>query len=170
VKFQAETADRTFKSGEQRIQAISRPNQTKWLLCNFELEIDGLNLKRVNKIDGFTVKQNVKQMTCGPEWMYQIEPTSLEFPNLTFYTSMIDAPDIFDWHKDFVVNGNNGPGQERAGSIVMKTNDLAGELFEVELKSLGVVNVSVEKQETGRDQVSRVKVELYCEEMAFTLK
>jgi hypothetical protein len=168
VKFQPETAEhKLFPSGD-----YSPPKtpvaQKMWLPCNFRFDVDGLQVTRVNKIESFTIKQNVKPVTCGPQWMYQIEPTSLEYPNLTAHLSLVSTGPWFDWHKDFVVDGNNGPDKEKTGAIVMLAQDLNQELLTVNLKQLGICGLAIEKTDSAQDTIQRVKVDLYCEEMDLT--
>ena len=168
VKFQPETAQHKFSPGGSRIPVKSPSTQTKWLPANFRLEIDGLDVQRIAKIDSFTLKQNVKPMTCGPDWMDQIEPTSLEYPNLSVYVAMISAQPFFDWHQEFVIGGKNGPDKEKTGAITLLDSTLTEELLTINLKSVGIVNITSEKSDaSGQDQVKRAKVELYVEEMEF---
>jgi hypothetical protein len=166
VKFQAETAEHKYEPGGSKIQVKAPPSQTKWLHSNFRLELGSLDCTRIHKIDAFTVKQNAKPMACGSDWMYQIEPTSLEYPNLTVYVSMISAKTWFDWHKEFVVMGKNKPENELTGSITFLDSTLKEELLTINLMSVGIVNITAEKSDaSGQDQVKRAKVELYVEEM-----
>jgi hypothetical protein len=169
VKFQAERAENKFDPGGSKLAERAPAIQTQWLPANFRLEIDGLDVQRVSKIDAITVKQNAKPMSCGPDWMYQLEPTSLEFPNLTVYVSMASAQPWYDWHKDFVVDGNNGPDNERTGAITFLTPDKSTELLTIDLKRLGILNVVQEKSDAqgGDAQVKKAKIELYVEEMGF---
>jgi hypothetical protein len=168
VKFQPETAEHKFNPGGSKITVKSPTTQTKWLPANFRLEIDGLDVKRVNKIEQFTLKQNVKPMTCGPDWMYQLEPTSLEYPNLSFYIAMVNAQPFFDWHKEFVIDGKNGPEKEKTGAITLLDSTRGEALLTINLKSVGIVNVTPDKGDaSGQDAVKRAKVELYVEEMEF---
>src|SRR6266568_2478503 len=166
IKFQPEVAEHKLFPTGSYIQP-KRPGVQKLRLpCNFRVDIGG-PVKRVSKIETFTVKQNAKPVSCGPDWMYQIAPTSLEYPNITMTLSMVEAQMFFDWHKDFVVDGNNGPDKEKTGAITMLSQDLQEELLTVELKQLGICNLTVEKSDAGgQDAFSRVKVDLYCEEMS----
>lgn len=168
VKFQPETAQNNFGAGSARIMTRAPAIQTQWLPSNFVLNIDGLEMSRVSKIDSITVKQNVKPMSCGPDWMYQLEPTSLEFPNLTVYCAMSHAEKLYNWHKEFVIDGKNGPDNEKTGSIVFMTPDLNTELLTIDLKAIGILNIVAEKSDTNSEaQIKRCKVELYVEEMSF---
>jgi phage tail-like protein len=169
VKFQPEHAEHKWDPGGEHMPAKHPASQKLWLPCNFRLEVDGLDVKKVFKIDSFTVKQNVKPMTCGPHWRYQIEPTSLEYPNLSVTFSMAAAEPWFAWHKDFVAHGKNGPDNEKTGAITLLSTNLEQELLTVDLKALGIVNIALEKSDAaGQDTIRRVKAELYCEEMNFT--
>jgi hypothetical protein len=168
VKFQAETAEHKLVSSGPKVTAKSPGSQTMWLPSNFKLEIDGLDVQRVGKIDSFTLKQNVKPFTTGPDWMYQIEPTSLEYPNLSVYVALSNAEPWFTWHKEFVVEGKNGPDKEKTGAITLIDSTLSQTLLTINLKSVGIVNISPDKADaSGQDQVKRVKIELYVEEMDF---
>ena len=170
VKFQAETAKNIKPAEGVTVEATADNVQKQWGCNNFRVEIDGVDCKGVAKIDSFTVKQNVKPMACGPDWMYQIEPTSLEVPNLTFYLSMATADDFFDWHEDFVINGNNKPEHEKLGSIIMTNPARNKDLLTINLNALGIVNIVAEKADVTQDAIRRVKVEMYCEEMTFEYK
>jgi hypothetical protein len=168
IKFQPEVASHNFQPGGEYVHPRTPKKQKLWTPANFRLEIDGLDVTRVSKIDQITVKQNVKPMTTGPDWMYQLEPTSLEYPNLSVTFSMVAAQKWFDWHNEFVIGGSNGPDNEKTGSITLLSHDLQDELFEIDLRALGMVNISVEKSDAaGQDTIRRVKAELYCEEMTF---
>ncbi len=167
VKFQAETATHVEPPSGQVVSALSPGEQKNWLPSNFRVEIDGLDCSGINKVDSFTVKQNVKQMACGPDWMYQLEPTSLEFPNLTFYMAESRAGDFFQWHNDFVINGNNRHDFEKTGAIILLNSARNKELLRINLNAIGIVSIASEKADVQQDAIRRVKVEAYVEEMAF---
>jgi hypothetical protein len=98
--------------------------------------------------------------------MYQLEPTSLEYPNITATMALTVAKDWIDWHKDFVIDGNNGPDKEKTGAITMLSQNLQEDLLAVNLKQVGICNFSLEKADASApDSIGRVKVDLYCEEM-----
>jgi phage tail-like protein len=167
VKFQAETAKHLQPADGVTIDALAGTDQKMWSPSNFLVEIDGVDCTAVSKVDSFTVKQNVKPMSCGPDWMYQIEPTSLEFPNLTFYLSQAHAAGFFAWHDDFVIAGNNNPEAEKTGAIVMLNSNRTKELLRINLRNVGIVNIVNEKADVAQDAIRRVKVEMYVEEMEF---
>ena len=173
VKIQAEEVENHFDPGGSAIQPVTPSRQKLWSPSNFRFDIDhlsGYDARRVNKIDQFVVKQNVKPVSTGPDWMYQIEPTSLEYPNLAVTFSMVSAKPWFDWHKEFVQGGKNMAKNEKTGAITLYSQDLKTELLSIDLRSLGLVNLAMEKSDATNAQVRRVKAEMYCEEMIFNFK
>jgi hypothetical protein len=169
VKFQPERGkNKPNLSGRHRMLRLPH-RQKLFLPSNFSVDIDGLDVQRVSKIEQFVVKQNVKPLTVGADWVYQNEPTSLEYPNLTFTFSMANATPWFDWHQEFIIDGTNGRAKEKTGSITVLAQDLQKELFEVDLRGLGVVDVMTERSDNSaaQDTIRRVKAEVYCEEMSF---
>lgn len=168
VKFLPERAEHSFPPPVPALPSVATPLQKLWSPSNFVMELDGMPLFRVNKIDSFTVKQNVKQMSCGPDWMYQLEPTSLEYPNISVHFAMgPSALPWFLWHKSFVIEGKNGPENEKTGAIVLLSSGIVKvPLLMVELRQVGICNLQVDDRDsTRRDQILRCKADLYCEEM-----
>jgi phage tail-like protein len=171
VKFQAEEASHKLNpsGGRASSEAVAPAEQKLWHPSNFSFTLGGLeaDCKFVAKIDSFTLKQNVKPMACGPDWMYQLEPTSLEVPNIAIYLPMAKAENFLKWHEDYVVKGNNGPEKEKNGAIAFLDPTRTKTLLTIELKRVGMHNCSAEKIDVGQDQIRRLKVELFVEEMTF---
>jgi hypothetical protein len=172
IKFQAESLKNIIGKGDTVSQDLAKNVvgvQKQWLPANFRFVVDGLDAacKRVNKVDSFTVKQGAKRLEVGAERVYQLEPASLEFPNLSATFSIADADKWFQWHEDFVVKGNNNTEQEKTGHITYLTPSLE-EICRIDLYGVGIHNLTVEKsQAQSGDQIKRVKVELYVERMEF---
>jgi hypothetical protein len=163
VKFMPELT-RHKATGSGKPKGIFSQQQKLWSPANFRLQLEGLDCSRVNKIEAFTIKQNTKRLEIGPKREYELEPTSLEFPNLTVTTSMATAKTWFDWHDDFLIKGNNSADKEKSGSLTF-LSPKGEELLMIELKGLGISNLSVDKGDSGTDSIKRVKCELYVEEM-----
>jgi hypothetical protein len=163
VKFLPETTRHKMTSGN-KARGIFSKQQKLWSPQNFRLDIDGLDCTRVNKIEAFTIKQNTKRLECGPKREYELEPTSLEFPNLTVTTSMATAKTWIDWHKSFLIDGVNDVTKEKAGSITF-LSPKGEDLLTIELSGLGISNLAPDKGDASTDSIKRIKVELYCEEM-----
>jgi hypothetical protein len=134
--------------------------QKAWSAANFRLLLDGLPTQRVSRVDAFTIKQAVRSDPIGVQRDPQIEPGALEFPNLAVTVAAQDAGAFYDWLDDFVVKGQNGAAQERAGTLQLLGPDLKP-LFGVSLERVGIIRISSQPQETG----GRIRVELYVERM-----
>jgi hypothetical protein len=125
----------------------------QWITSAFRVDVDGLDGKRVAKVDAFTV------VTSG-------EP--IDFPDLRVTISESGADTWRAWHEDFVVEGHNGEGNEKSGALVLMDPALQ-EIGRVTLAGLGIYRLRREKMEAGQEAVARVVAELYCERMELAL-
>lgn len=146
--------------------------QKKWLPANFRLKIDGLDTfcSRVNKIEALTLKQKNVENAVGEMRDYEKEPAYLEVPNLVITGPESHAEEIYKWHEDFVIKGNNGDEAEKNGTLEFLTPNLKETLFTLTFKHLGVFKMAPDKVESGAEGLRRVKVEMYCEEMNWDYK
>ncbi|MCL4499455.1 MAG: phage tail protein [Chloroflexi bacterium] len=146
---------------------LGKSEQKTWLPLNFKLTIDGLDCTKVSKIDSFTVKQSAVTDDIGDARDYQKEPGKLEFPNLKISFSEVTAKSWYDWHKEFVIKGNNDESKEKHGTLTFYGPNMQDELARIELYNLGIFRIGAEKAEANSDQIKRVTAELYCERMEF---
>jgi phage tail-like protein len=146
--------------------------QKKWLPANFRLQIDGLDeaCVKVKKIEALVIKQKVTENPIGQERDAQIEPTSLEMPNLTVTVPESHADVVYKWHEDFIIKGNNGQDKEKGGTLVYLTPNLQEELFVLKFFNLGIFKCAPDKVESHADNLRTVKFEMYCEEIKFEYK
>jgi len=146
--------------------------QKKWLPANFRLNIDGLKdpCSRVNKIEALTLKQKNVENPVGELRDFEKEPAYLEVPNLVITLPESHADDMYKWHEDFVIKGNNGDDKERNGTLEYLTPNLQEVLFTVTFKHLGIFKIAMDKVESGAEGLRRVKVEMYCEEMQWDFR
>jgi hypothetical protein len=142
--------------------------QKLWLTSNFKLEIDGLDCTRVNKIDAFTVKQALVTSEIGDDRDYEREPGKVEFPNLSITFAEVSAHSWVDWHKSFLIQGNNGQEQEKNGRLLFVSANLQEQLLEIKFFNLGIFKLDAEAGEPNADAPARMTAELYCERMEFT--
>jgi len=133
--------------------------QKLWRLANFRLQIDGLDCKHVSRIDSFSVRRDVSIEAEGTG-VVNLVAGGVEFPNLRITLSQAYAESWYDWHEQFVVDGNNDDSFERSGVLSLLAADLKTELSRIELRHLGIVRLA-----PAEDQPLRVTAELYCEEM-----
>jgi len=157
------------KPGSDVQAPIGTGEQKKWLPSNFRLKIDGLDnaCLKVNKIEALTIKQKVVEDPVGEHRDYQKVPASIEYPNLVVTFGESHADDVYKWHEDFVINGNNGQDKERGGTLEFLTPDLKTVLFTLTFSGLGIFKLTPEKVEAGSENMRRVKAEMYCEQVAF---
>lgn len=88
---------------------------------------------------------------------YLTEPGSLEVPNLVFFVPDADRDPFLAWYDDFIIRGNNGPDNEKTGSLVYLSPNRQ-QLVTLELRGVGIAGLR-----SGDDGTWEVK--LYAEEM-----
>ena len=134
-----------------------------WLASHFRLQVDGLDCTKVSRIEPFAVRRPIETVQGRGGGL---RAGTVEFPNLRVTVAASSAASWFDWHRDFVVDGNNGDTFERAGRISLLSPNLT-ELARVELSGLGIFGLSTDPPTGGpADSIARVRADLYCERMA----
>src|SRR5262249_4269897 len=154
--FQAEHLENKYGGGERAKVALSKTVQKLWAAHKFRAHIDGFSnvqMHRVNKIDSFTFKQNVKPVPIGAHRMYQLEPTTLEYPNISIYIPLAWAEPFVKWHKSFVIEGNNSAKYEKTGSITLIDPTGNDDLLTINLFGVGVVGLTIDKADSSQDQI-----------------
>ena len=148
---------------------VAGPVGTKfkmWSASAFRLNIDGYdNVKYTNKIEGFTIKQGIKKLYTGQDRLPQIEPTKIEFPNLTCTISLEYADEILDWYNQYVVTGQADPSAQKTGSLEFLNQDRNEVLFRINLYEMGIHHAQVLQSTAKQDAIKRVKFELYVGRM-----
>jgi phage tail-like protein len=168
VKLQPEKVTNIKAPTGARIMGLVKAEQKAFMTQNFRFELDTIDVGRVTKIESFTVKQNVKPLQVGTFREAQMEPTSLEFPNITFTTSLDGADALIDWHKKYVIDGNSTADDETTGHITLLDPSMQNELLEIELDGVGMTSLRINKSEaTSRNSIDRVVVELFVTKFAF---
>jgi hypothetical protein len=132
--------------------------QKAWLCSNFRLKIDNTDCSRVATIDSFTWKVAFTDDGKGTR-----EPAHLEIPNLAITTPSSHSKEFYDWHEDFVLNGNSA--DERQGTLEFLRPDGQTVLFTLTFGGLGIR--VVDAQPPTVDNIHRVKAEMYCETVSF---
>ncbi|HWF86401.1 MAG TPA: hypothetical protein VG222_16185, partial [Vicinamibacterales bacterium] len=77
------------------------------------------------------------------------------------------ADQLYAWHEDFVINGNNGQDKEKGGTLEYMSANMKDVLFTLTFSGLGIFKLTPEKVEAGSENVRRVKAEMYCEQITF---
>ena len=168
VKFAPEQV-RTVQGSKEKVAAPSAKSKStrSWVVSNFRLAIDGLDARRVSKIDAITVKQPTVLSGVGEARETRKEPGKVEFPNLKITLPAADAQSWIAWHEDFVIKGNNGQEKERNGKLELLAADGKQVLATVRLYNVGIVSIREATSEAGAANVLRYSVEMYVERMEF---
>ena len=134
---------------------------------NFRLEIPGLDCMRVNQIESFTVKRQVLLRGSHGTGGSLVDQSRLEFPNLKISLAEAGAEDWIDWARDFIIEGNNASANEKNGTLVLLSPNLRTELARISFFNLGICRLTPEM--AGTEAIGRLRAELYCERMEFSV-
>ena len=155
-------------SGEKVTLPIGKSKAA--LSSNYRLTIDKLDtaVKKVSKIDAFSVKMQVLYFGdegCSPQ---EFDAGPLAIDDLVIHCAESAAKELYDWHQDFVINGDcRGESKgERSGTLELLALDFKTVLLTIQFKGLGLHELSVEG---GRGaNIAQVVARMYCEQV--TLK
>lgn len=161
--------DTQTKGDTGKIQPATNTKQKLWTPANFRLEIDGVDCTKVNKIDSFSVKQQIIEFQEGQERLPIKVPGKLEFPNLVVTFNSASGPSWLSWFTSFVIQGNNGDDEEKSGRIVFLSSDLKSELAEIKLFGVGIYKLLDGVFDPVNEPSAMMQAELYVEQMAFHL-
>ena len=144
--------------------------QKLWLPSNFRLAIDGLETKRVSRIDAFTVTRTTAADEVGERRIAEAQPSKVEFPNLRITFAESDAETWVKWHDDFVLKGNNDDAHEKTGTLTLLAPNMQDVIGEIRFLNLGIFRLAPTPRTAGAEQPARMVADLYCERMEFTVK
>jgi hypothetical protein len=164
VKLAPETIRLISGSGAQ-VTSPSASHQKTWMPANFRLELPGLDVSKVARIESFTIGQHVTEDAVGESRIPAKEAGGIEFPNLKIAISEATAQTWVDWSEDFIVKGNNGEEKEKNGAIVFLDPSLKNELGRVNLFNCGIAGLAPERQVANAETIRKLIAELYCERM-----
>jgi len=170
VKITPEFAQPAPGSGADVKGSLGGGKPKQWLRSNFQLTIDGLDCKMVNRIESLVVRQAVVEGAVGEQRDYLKQPYAIDVGDLVLTLAESHAQDWYAWHHDFVVRGNNGAPFEKTGKLQLLAPSTREVLFELTFKGLGIHRLAGERQsEAGAEGISRVRASMYCEEVTFAV-
>jgi phage tail-like protein len=179
IKISPETMEWKELDGKRKRGNPDSPTQgpaTKqklWIPANFRFRLDGFpegNMKWVQKVDQFSIKQNIINNPIGKELYIRKEAGRIEYPNLTFYVAEPYAKPWLDHWKEVVGDNTKRATSERTAGIEYLSSDLGSTLMNIDFQGVGITGVSFDKHEAGNDAVRFVKVECYTETMTLEPK
>jgi len=139
--------------------------QKRWLPANFRLSIDGIDTKKVSKIDALTIRfprsvgDDLACLHCE-----NLQPAMVDFPHVVV-TIGEPAESVYDWFEDFVIQGNSGDSDEKGGTLEYLAFDLKTPLFTLKLRNLGIFELMPVAVDAGGSTVPRLLAAIYCESM-----
>jgi hypothetical protein len=140
--------------------------QKMWTTSAFRLNIDSVDcMKYCNKIESFTIKQGVKKLYTGADRFPQIEPTNIQFPNISGTIALGYADKLLQWHHDYIVTGKKDPAAQMSGSLEFLSPDRSKTIFCIHLYQVGLVSAAVQAATANTDQIKRVKFEMFVGNM-----
>jgi hypothetical protein len=146
-------------------------DKTKVLLSsNFRFELDGLDCRRVTKIDAFTIKQKLATEGFGMARFPVMYASELEIPHITVTMAAVATDSWQGWYEDFVVQGKSEDSNEKSGRIVFLGPDLQEELFEIKLHNVGIFALRSPSNTANKDTIAQVEAQLYVERMELITK
>ena len=158
-----------FKPGSQnKLDHSPLQKQKLWTPANFSLSLEGFDqaLRRVTKVDGFTIKQKILEYAAGGQRDKLRAPGILEIPNITFYLPESDADPFFKHVSKRIQRGERQSSPRLTGQIEFRDHD-GQPLCTIELAGVDVASVDPAKMEAKSDEVKTVKVEITVEAMKF---
>jgi hypothetical protein len=142
--------------------------QKMWTPAAFRFNIDGIDeMKYTNKLDSFTIKQGIKKVYTGPGRFPTIEPTKIEFPNLTGTIALEYADKPLQWHEQYIhaESATIDPSSQKTGSIEFLSPDRNQIIFSINLYEVGLLYCGIEPSTANADSIKRVKFEMYVHRM-----
>ncbi|MBA3538243.1 MAG: phage tail protein [Deltaproteobacteria bacterium] len=166
VKIQPEDVSTSTPTGRSRISGTMGMKQKMWTPSAFRFNIDGIDEMRfVNKIESFTIKQGIKKHYAGQHRFAEIEPTKIEFPNLSGTIGFEHVGSLMKWHKDTVMGGQCESHHHKTGSIEYLSPDRKQTIFAINLFGVGLLNLAPMTATANSDQIKRMKFDMFVHHM-----
>jgi phage tail-like protein len=154
-------------SGAALEQNAGIEEQKSWKACNFRFTIDGFadSLKRVTKIESFTVKQQALDYACGGSRWASKTPSAIDFPQLSFSLPEADVQPLL---AHFTKRGVKGEVPGRLAGQIETYDNQQQTCFTVQFADADIMNIQPDKSDATSEEIKQVKVDLYVESMAFS--
>ena len=140
-----------------------------WKANNFRLTLDGFDcLRRVSKVDSFTLKQKAIDYHMGERREPIKVPGRVEYPNISFYVPESDAGPLID---EFMKRADQGLASTGiTGELQTFDNslDMDGKaLIQIHFFGLHLKSVAPDKSDSTSEEIKLVKFEMSVERMTF---
>lgn len=166
-----------YKPGNGNKMPVDDDSSTKQKsvsACNFTFTLQGFEnaCKRVNKVDGFSVKCKIIEHQVSYDGQKpRIEnvkiPGKIEYPNITFYLPEIDAQPFRDAHKKSAMDGQRG--KPIPSATLTFHNNAKKPRGTFTFKECTIFGVTHDKLDATSEDIRMVKVEMAIEGLEFKL-
>ena len=160
IRLQPESTAVVAASGKANTAAAvgTKP----WMESNFRVAVGDLPCGRVNRVEAFSIKQQVAEFREGGGGI-RLLPGKLQVSNLALTVSATDGGPWQAFFDDFVLNGNNGDANELDGALELLAPNAGDVLARLELSNLGIFRLALEEVDPGTTSLQRLRAELYVE-------
>jgi hypothetical protein len=139
--------------------------QKQWNASRFYFTIDGVDdMHYANKIESFTIKQGTKKLSTGEARMGEVEPTNIQFPNISGTISLNRAESLIKWYQETVLDGKRDDKAQKTGAIEYLGPD-DKTLFMIHLYEVGIASMQISGSTANQDGIKRVKFDFYVGRM-----
>jgi len=168
-----------YKAGDNsRLdQEIGNESQKLWTPNNFSFTFEGFDdaLKRVTRIDGFTIKQQILEYHAGSgqggrgivhtgPGVIRV-PGMIEFPNISVYLPEVDAGPLVDHFTRYGIR-HQAAQERRTGELEFRSHN--GEtLCSITIDGMDIASIVPDRADSTSHDVKHVKIEFACERMNF---
>jgi len=169
VKWQPETT--RFKAGDGSV--ISKPTnakQTQFKAENFRFTLDGFDKvnAKVSKVDAVTFKQTVQFDQIGATRDFEAVPGKIELSPLKITFAEAVADELYAWHEQFVINGNNDVSQEKTALLEFLDQKRENVLLSIEFTGVGINKLTRPEFSNNEDKIATCTAEFYVDK--YTVK
>ena len=153
------------KSGSGKVSGNLGTKQQKWSPANFRFDIQGVDAKKVAKIDAFSVKQSITE-SSGEFRFPEKTPGQLEYGDLVVTMPEAGPADWEKWFDDFVVKGNNVDSNEKHAALSFLAPDMKEVLAHIHFWNMGIYSLADAPASAG-ETLRKVIARLYYERAEF---
>ena len=167
LKLQPEYVQYSAGSNASKAQSAGKQEGKIMLPFNFRLSINGIDTTKVNKVDALTIKIPAQESAVGSARDSQYAPGLVRIPNVVLEMAEASAQTLRAWHYDFVIRGLSGQDKEKSGQLLFYSPNQKDILLTLDLKNLGIFKIEPVADKVNQ-QISRVRAEMYCEDILAT--
>lgn len=146
---------------EQRQKSVS--------CCNFEFVLDGFAAasKRINKVDGFSIKCKIIEHQVSSRIENVKVPGKIEYPNISFYVPEIDVEPFLKHHTTNAMEGKHA--KPIPAARLTFHNNARQNKGTITFKECTIFAITQDKLEATTEDIRMVKVEMAIEGMEFSV-